>query len=166
MNTALTCAPYALGALAATIPLTPLAIWGSRRIRDWRHTRRHQTWPTQPHTALPAAEVHTGADEAYGDDLRTMTALLRITTEQPVVEDTDTDRAIARTRSHVDDVLVELAGDNEPLLAEYREAAGRTGAFNLDEMWEQVDAEDELLAAELRALRETNLLRRAIGAVK
>jgi hypothetical protein len=166
MNTVLTCAPYALGALAAAIPLTPLAIWGSRRLRDWRHTRRHQAWATQPHAAPPAAEVHTGADEAYGDDLRTMTALLRITSEQPVVEDTDTDRAIARTRSHVDDVLVELAGDNEQLLAEYRETAERTGAFNLGDLWADLDAEDALLAAEARAAHETNLLRRAIGAVR
>lgn len=162
MNTALTCAPYALGALAAAIPLTPLAIWASRRLRDRRHTARLAALPAG-FAALPAAEVHHGADEAYGDDLRTMTALLRITSEQPVVEDTDTDRAIDRTRRHVDDTLRALCGDDPAALAAARDTADRTSGFNARDLWGQIDAEDDLEAAIRRGELETAALRRQIN---
>jgi hypothetical protein len=142
--------------------------WWTRQQRRARLTRA--TAQRQPVAALPAAPVtatqpvdHTGADEGYGDQLRTINAVMSITAEQPVVEDTDTDRATVRTRSHIDDLLVDICGGDENLLAECREKASATSTLDLGDLWALLDAEDELAAAERHARTETSALRRLIG---
>jgi hypothetical protein len=105
----------------------------------------------------PASATRTpaGADEQYGADLATMTALLAITAEQPTVDTSDTGRAVLRVRAHVDDTLVALCGHDKAALADARERADATGTLDLAGLWALLDAQDALDEAEVRATAET-----------
>lgn len=133
----------------------PAPTWDGATV-DWLPASRGALIADPP--AAPAE--HLGADEEYGDELHTMNVLLKVSADQPVVEQTDADRSTERMRQHVDDNMAELAGADTDLLDTCREIADGTSEIDLLGARALWDAEDEIAAIEAREADQLKVLRR------